>query len=83
MCGSSNKVVWVGKIDSCQLCRGSFVDDVMYDARIGHVWGNICQVCFTSNGCQLGVGNGQKFKLQDDGSWLMVEGGEDVFGIGG
>lgn len=27
-------------------------------------------------GCGLGIGKGQKYELQEDGKWLLTEGGE-------
>lgn len=72
MC-ESKKVTWVGPITSCQLCHGDY-GSVMYDASVFGRWGNICHDCFKDCGGRLGVGLGQKYHLQGDGSWLLVAG---------
>lgn len=53
---------WMGSTPViCDLCGGKF-GKVFYDAHIpGYSWGMICHGCFTSHGCKLGQGAGQKY----------------------
>ena len=66
---------WIGEITSCDLCHGPFRGDVMYDANVGGPWGNICQRCFDMNGCNLGIGRGQKYQKNSNGRWKKIAGG--------
>lgn len=47
----------------CDLCDKPAV----YDARLPLYgsWGNLCQLCFSMNGCELGLGKGQKLKPEN------------------
>lgn len=77
MCKTKKPVTWIGKIDKCQI-NGCNYNGVMFDACVGYRnWGNICQDCFDTYGCGLGIGKGQKYLLQPDGKWLLVAGGEE------
>lgn len=69
------KVYWTGPLpEACQLGGGPF-NGVMYDANLpGIGWGNWCYETFRAAGGKLGTGFGQKYRLQDDGRWLKVEG---------
>lgn len=67
---------WIGEVaDSCQLCGSSF-GDTMYDAaiKLGGPWANICRSCFSERRCNLGVGRGQEYHLQNNCRWLKVAG---------
>ncbi len=74
----ANKVYWIGsKVEECQLDRTPLTD-VMYDANCGRRgWGNIGPAAFERLGCSLGIGLGQKYERQEDGRWLLVEGGSE------
>ncbi len=73
----AKQIFWCGPIDKCQL-TGDELGDTMYDARLpSGQWGNIGQRAFEENGCRLGTGLGQKYKRQEDGRWLLVEGGSE------
>jgi len=71
------KVYWTGALkDECQACHRSF-GVMMYDCAMpgsGGVWGNICRVCFSHNGCRLGTGLGQEYALTKDKRWEKVRG---------
>lgn len=69
----ASKVYWLSPLTGCDLCQQEF-GNVMYDARVGGPWGNICQPCFTANHCRTGQGYGQKYEKQDDGKFLKTEG---------
>ena len=65
---------WSGDIKTCDMCKGSF-GTVMYDCSTRYgAWGNLCHACWTSEGKPLGLGRGQKYKKQKDGTWLKVGG---------
>lgn len=56
---------WIGSTpDNCNLCHRKF-EAVFYDASIPSIgsWGLLCHNCFTSCGCKLGTGCGQKYDL--------------------
>lgn len=73
----SQKKYWVGDPGSCCQVTDAPFNGVMYAVRIPGLglWGNVCYDAFVALGCQLGVGHGQKYRQQDDGRWLLVEGG--------
>lgn len=65
---------WIGEVLNCDLCHGSF-GNVMYDCKTRYgAWGNLCHYCWMAEGKPLGLGRGQKYKKQSDGSWLKVDG---------
>jgi len=72
-----SKTYWTGTlVDECQLCHLPF-KGVMYDAALGYAgapWANVCDSCFNSLGCKLGLGYGQKYQQQKDKRWLKVKG---------
>lgn len=37
-------------------------------------WANMCLRCFRIHGGGLGTGQGQEYKLQEDGRWLKTAG---------
>ena len=46
----------------CDVCN---INKAIYDARLPlfGAWANVCQQCFNSNGCSLGIGCGQKLTV--------------------
>lgn len=64
---------WLSPVGNCDLCHQPF-NGKMYDAKVGGPWGNICQKCFQSNNCRLGLGLGQAYEQQTDSRWLCVGG---------
>lgn len=61
---------------TCQVSGKPF-NGVMYDASLpthGGRWANICQETFDEHGCRTGLGQGQKYELQEDGRWLRTAG---------
>lgn len=68
--------VWVGSTPRCDIVVSHPLDGVMYDARtIYGSWACLCGHCYEVIGLgRLGTGYGQKYRQQDDGSWLKVEG---------
>jgi len=44
---------------NCDICKQK---KAIYDARLPlwGAWANLCEQCFNSNGCKLGLGSGQK-----------------------
>ncbi len=56
---------WEGEIPKvCQFCGGR-IGKVFYDAVIQGQWGLGCHPCWSSGGCGLGVGRGQKYSSTD------------------
>jgi hypothetical protein len=52
---------WMGeKPVKCDMCHGTF-GKFFFDAATRWGWGLICQRCFKSNKCSLGLGRGQKY----------------------
>ena len=68
-------VKWVGTLTTCNVCKGDY-HGVMYDASLRSFgcWANVCSGCFARYGKGLGVGLGQRYEKQQDGSWLKVAG---------
>lgn len=62
---------WLGrKPEKCEVCSKN-LSSVFFDANVGlqsigfhGPWALICEDCFKSNGCRLGVGFGQKYDLE-------------------
>lgn len=53
--------VTVTTLPVCDLCASPAYADAklpLYGS-----WGNVCKICFAANGCQLGLGKGQKLVL--------------------
>jgi hypothetical protein len=70
----TTKQYWLSPVPAgCDVCKGPF-NGVMYDAKVGGPWGNICDPCFKEHKCSLGTGYGQKYEKQDDGKWLKTAG---------
>ena len=72
--------VWIGSPPSaCDLCQ-TLIVDVFYDARMPSYagsWANVCEACFTSDGCTLGVGAGQRYQRTTVTQWTCTAGGRD------
>ena len=52
---------WLSELpNNCQVCGKPFGKH-FYDANTGMGWGLICDNCFKSHGCSLGIGKGQKY----------------------
>jgi len=64
---------YVSPLTACDWC-GESLEDTMYDVSVPPEgrWGCLCHDCFTSTGCSLGIGRGQKYELQGDGGWLKT-----------
>ena len=62
----ASKVKWRGsKPSKCDLCGTDLKEATcFYDFRTVHgSWALGCEVCFTSMGCGLGTGKGQKYSI--------------------
>ena len=59
---------------SCDICDNQFDDGKMYDSNTGRGWGNLCSKCFKMHGLGLGMGRGQEYTRQADGSYLKTGG---------
>lgn len=57
----------------CDFCEED-VKTVFVDGRTNAGWAHMCLHCHDSRGFGLGVGKGQKYRKQEDGRWLKVEG---------
>lgn len=68
-------VTWIGSDPStCQICNrpvvSCFVDGKTYSGP----WATMCLDCHFVHGVGIGLGKGQIFTLQADGSWLKTGG---------
>jgi hypothetical protein len=79
---------------NCDICEiYGYKTPAVYDAKIpGQCWANLCQSCFESLGCKLGLGKGQalesEYKMHSKYEYQVIEdngGGLTlyVFGDGG
>lgn len=70
-------VIWASPLTVCDTCNGDF-GTLMYDARIGGLWGNVCHTCFSRFHGQLGTGLGQRYQLMpianDRKAWFKTGG---------
>jgi len=69
------KHYWCGPVPAVCEISGKPFNGVMYDASVpGLGWAHICYDTFKQYSCKVGSGMGQKYRKQDDGRWLKVEG---------
>lgn len=75
-----DKFTIVTEIPNCDICivnrnpptkawADAFIPSYM-------TWGNVCKMHFSTEGCRLGVGFGQKFQLQEIKSEIATDMGE-------
>lgn len=58
----------------CQVCHRE-IEDVVIDGQLRQgQWGYMCPSCHKNHGVGLGVGLGQKYQKQADGTFVKVEG---------
>lgn len=72
---SKQPVKWLSPVPkNCDLC-GTLIKTVFVDGktRMGP-WGCLCPLCHLHQGYGFGVGRGQRYIKQVDGSWLKVGG---------
>jgi len=66
--------------EKCDICSKNFEDqDYFIDGALkgDTKWAYMCTECFLENGEGIGLGEGQVYKRQNDGKWLMVGGFPD------
>jgi hypothetical protein len=68
--------IWIGDPpDICDINREPIVDEFIDGKTRAGPWANMCPKCYKIFGVgRLGTGFGQRYKKQDDGTWLKVEG---------
>jgi hypothetical protein len=67
--------IWIGTPpEICDINREPIVDEFIDGKTRAGPWGNMCPKCHKIFGVGLGTGYGQRYKKQDDGKWLKVEG---------
>jgi hypothetical protein len=73
---NTTKKVWLGTHpEACELCDGDFHDNTFVDGKTDlGVWGIMCHGCHVTHGEGLGLGKGQQYTKQDDGSWVKTGG---------
>lgn len=73
----AKQTYWSGT-PKCDFDNEHQLNGVMYDAKTirGGQWACMCFGCWTAFAAytDLGTGKGQKYRQQDDGKWLKVEG---------
>lgn len=63
----------------CDICEGAISKYFIDGRTFMGPWAFMCRNCHTSNGCGLGVGNGQLYKLdEDDGVYYLIKGGGNL-----
>lgn len=72
---SDKPVYWIGEPPlKCDLC-GKGITTVFVDGKTVYgPWANMCPQCHGAFGIGLGLGKGQRFKLQIDAKFLKVAG---------
>lgn len=70
------KKYWLGGTN-CDMCQQPIKKE-LFDAKTTMgPWGTLCKTHYEELGVGLGVGSGQRYEEQQDGRWLLVEGGGD------
>ena len=72
----TKQITWVGEPPTRCDVTTQLITNEFIDGRLKHtgVWGCFHPNTYDRLGCGLGTGKGQRYKLQDDGRWLKVEG---------
>lgn len=67
-------VTWASKPpEFCDMC-GDRIESEFVDGRIHGRWGCFCITCVHLFGVRLGLGFGQQFTKQTDGTWIKTGG---------
>lgn len=66
---------WMGTPPAiCDICQQK-IHKIFIDGKTNFgPWGNMCPTCHKKHGGKLGTGLGQKYELQEDGSWAKTAG---------
>ena len=67
---------WMGSVpEVCDLCHCP-INDVFIDGRLRGCgsWACMCTTCHAENGCGLGTGCGQLYKLNEAGKYVKIKG---------
>lgn len=71
----SQPVYWRGSpIRKCDLCSMPIQKEFVDGKTLSGPWGILCPACHRTFGYGVGTGRGQRYQLQENGSWLKVEG---------
>lgn len=68
------KRYWTGRVADCDDFGDPVTDTFIDGATVFGPWAIMSPKSHRANGRGLGTGRGQKYKRQDDGRWLKVEG---------
>ena len=67
--------VWFGsKPEKCDICHKPFNGEFIDGRTQSGPWGMLCPPCHKTYGVGLGTGNGQHYKLAEDGKFEKVAG---------
>jgi hypothetical protein len=66
---------WCGAAPTHCEVTGALIEDVFYDCETPHMgWACVGRAYFRAAHCQVGIGFGQRYEKQEDGSWLKTAG---------
>lgn len=68
------KVKWIGSEPKCDFCGNKKLTEFVDGKTDLGPWGLMCPDCNMEHGCGLGLGVGQRYKLEADGHFYKVEG---------
>jgi hypothetical protein len=68
-------VYWIGSTIGPKDDYGAAITDEFIDGKTKHgPWAILAPITYRRHGVGLGLGRGQRYKKQEDGKWLKVEG---------
>lgn len=66
--------IWTGDVSKCDICRKR-IEMRFVDGRLRRgSWALMCLDCHRDYGVGLGMGKGQMYELQTDGSYMKIDG---------
>lgn len=69
------KIYWLSSVDENDDFGDKIVDEIIDGKTVHGPWALMTPKSFSKHGIgRLGLGLGQRYKLQSDGKWLKVEG---------
>lgn len=66
---------WMGSTPKCDFCEktGNTLQQFVDGRTVFGPWAIMCPDCFKKNGVGVGLGSGQEYHRQEDGTYLKVK----------
>lgn len=65
--------IWSGDDPTiCQICLDEITEAFVDGKTRNGSWAILCPICALLEGCQLGLGKGQLYELQENGPYIKI-----------